>query len=167
MSKDVETCNIEKTFKTIYNVLDKIREVDRMKKINVILICILIALVFTIIGFIIGKALYGGFKRENALVGTYKTNQWNGKEAVIALQKDKTMICPNGIGTWSLEEGKLYIEHDYTDENARIMDEFSEDLEARGKSQYSYNYIKHTKEEVLILEGGLLYKSIFFERVDK
>ena len=88
-----------------------------MNKTNMILICIIIALVSGIIGFIIGMNVKesNGINsssvknEEQNLVGTYKTNTWNGKEAIIALKSDKTMICPNGSGTWSFEDGKLYI----------------------------------------------------------
>ena len=93
-----------------------------MNKTNMILICIIIALISGIIGFIIGINFKGNNEinsssvsmknEEKNLVGTYKTNTWNGKEAVIALKSDKTMICPNGSGTWSFEDGKLYIEYD-------------------------------------------------------
>ena len=84
-----------------------------MNKTNMILICIIIALISGIIGFIIGINFKGNNEinsssvsmknEEKNLVGTYRTNTWNGKEAVIALKSDKTMICPNGSGTWSFE----------------------------------------------------------------
>lgn len=94
-----------------------------MNKTNMILICVTIALISGIIGFIIGINFKGNNEinlssvsiknEERNLVGTYKTNTWNGKEAVIALKSDKTMICPNGGGTWTFEDGKLYIEYDF------------------------------------------------------
>ena len=132
-----------------------------MNKISKILICIFIALISGVIGFIIGINV----NNNKDLVGTYKTNTWNGKEAIIALQKDKTMICPNGRGTWLLEDGKLYIEYDYTDSVAIMVDEFNKNT---GKSQESdRDYKKHAKQEVIVVENGLMYNGHFFEKVTK
>ena len=74
-----------------------------MNKTNMILICIIIALISGIIGFVIGMNV----KRSNSniisvkneeknLIGTYKTSSWNGKEAVLVLNEDGTMIYPTG-----------------------------------------------------------------------
>ena len=132
-----------------------------MNKISKILICIFIALISGVIGFIIGINV----NNNKDLVGTYKTNTWNGKEAIIALQKDKTMICPNGRGTWLLEDGKLYIEYDYTDSVAIMVDEFNKNT---GKSQESdRDYKKHAKQEVIVVENRLMYNGHFFEKVTK
>lgn len=135
-----------------------------MNKTNMILICIIIALISGIIGFIIGI----NFKRNNEinsssvsmkneeknLVGTYRTNTWNGKEAVIALKSDKTMICPNGSGTWSFEDGKLYIEYDFE------VPQITED----GRQEYKKS---HNKQEVTIVESGLMLSGHFFEKLSK
>ena len=93
-------------------------------------------------------------KNEDKVVGTYKTNTWNGKEAIIALKSDKTMICPNGSGTWSFEDGKLYIEYDYD------LPQISED----GRQEYEKS---HKKQEVTIVESGLMLSGHFFEKISK
>ena len=59
-----------------------------MNKTNMILICVTIALISGIIGFIIGINFKGNNEinlssvsiknEERNLVGTYKTNTWNG-----------------------------------------------------------------------------------------
>lgn len=132
-----------------------------MKKTYIILICIIIA--SGIVGFTIGLNINlnrntninnttQAEEKEDSLVGTYKTNTWNGKEAIIALQKDKTMICPNGSGTWVFENGKLYIEYDY------ILPEYTED-------GHRVNKTTHSKQEVLIVENGLMLSDHFFEKV--
>lgn len=135
-----------------------------MNKTNMILICVTIALISGIIGFIIGI----NFKENNEinlssvsikneernLVGTYKTNTWNGKEAVIALKSDKTMICPNGSGTWTFEDGKLYIEYDFE------VPQITED----GRQEYKKS---HNKQEVTIVESGLMLSGHFFEKISK
>ena len=125
-----------------------------MNKANKILICALIALISGVIGFIIGINVNVNLQNDKGLVGTYKTNTWNGKEAIIALQKDKTMICPNGSGTWALEDGKLYIEYDY-----EIL-KFSE----TGEQEYEKI---HSKQEVMIVENGLMLSGHFFEKINK
>lgn len=135
-----------------------------MNKTNMILICIIIALISGIIGFIIGINFKGNNEinsssvsmknEEKNLVGTYKTNTWNGKEAVIALKSDKTMICPNGSGTWSFEDGKLYIEYDFE------VPQITED----GRQEYKKS---HNKQEVTIVESGLMLSGHFFEKLSK
>ena len=135
-----------------------------MNKTNMILICIIIALISGIIGVIIGINFKGNNEinsssvsmknEEKNLVGTYRTNTWNGKEAVIALKSDKTMICPNGSGTWSFEDGKLYIEYDFE------VPQITED----GRQEYKKS---HNKQEVTIVESGLMLSGHFFEKLSK
>ncbi len=135
-----------------------------MNKTNMILICIIIALISGIIGFIIGINFKGNNEinsssvsmknEEKNLVGTYRTNTWNGKEAVIAIKSDKTMICPNGSGTWSFEDGKLYIEYDFE------VPQITED----GRQEYKKS---HNKQEVTIVESGLMLSGHFFEKLSK
>lgn len=135
-----------------------------MNKTNMLLICIIIALVSGIIGFKIGMNVKENNEtnlssvsvnnEEKNLVGTYKTNTWNGKEAVIALMNDKTMICPNGNGTWSFEDGKLYIEYEFE------VPQITED----GRQEYKKTL---NKQEVMIVESGLMLSGHFFEKVSK
>ena len=135
-----------------------------MNKTNMILICVTIALISGIIGFIIGINFKGNNEinlssvsiknEERNLVGTYKTNTWNGKEAVIALKSDKTMICPNGSGTWTFEDGKLYIEYDFE------VPQITED----GRQEYKKS---HNKQEVTSVESGLMLSGHFFEKISK
>ena len=137
-----------------------------MKKMNVFLLCIIIALVSGIIGFAIGITINGNSKNENNLVGTYKTNSWNGKEAVLVLQKDKTMIHPTGYnGTWLMNEGKLYIEYDYIDTVGQSADEMITMFSKENQPTSEKNYMKHEKQEITIVEGGLILSGHFFEKV--
>ena len=134
-----------------------------MNKTNILLICIIIALVSGIIGFAIGINVRGNSAinpssisatndEEKDLIGTYKTNTWNGKEAIIALKSDNTMICPNGNGIWSFEDGKLYIEYDF--EVPQITENGQQDYKKA-----------HNKQEVTIVESGLMLSGHFFEKV--
>lgn len=135
-----------------------------MNKTNMVLICIIVALVSGIIGFTVGINIKGNNvinsssvsvkDEESDIIGTYKTNTWNGKEAIIALKSDKTMICPNGSGIWSFEDGKLYIEYDF--EVPQITE--------NGQQEYKKS---HNKQEVTIVESGLMLSGHFFEKISK
>ena len=131
-----------------------------MNKTNMILICIIIALISGIIGFIIGMNVKWNNpssismkNEEKNLIGTYKTSTWNGKDAVLVLNEDGTMIYPTGArGTWTLEDGKLYVEFETT---------------------YSYadgeihTQTYKTKTEITIVSGGLMINTHFFEKINK
>lgn len=138
-----------------------------MKKINIILICIIIALISGAIGFIIVININGTNIKEKEIIGTYKTNDWNGEEAVIALKKDKTMICPNGNGTWSLEDGKIYIEYDYIDTAVQSAEEYVASFSDEPTLITEKDYTRHVKAEIILVEGGVMLDDHFFEKVNK
>lgn len=139
-----------------------------MNKVNKILICIIIALVSGAIGFMIGINVKGLSIKEKNIVGTYKTGDWNGKEAILVLQKDKTMIHPMGYnGIWFLNDGKLYIEYDYIDTFAQSIDESIAGFSVEDKQAIKKDYTKHERQEVRIVEGGLMLNGHFFEKVNK
>ena len=125
-----------------------------------IIICIIIALVFGSIGFIIGFNIKGSFslnKKEKDLVGTYRTQDWNGQEGIIVLNKDKTCIHPSGyMGTWYIENGKLYMDVN-----------FPTIASNKEKTSYYETFEKTEKKkiEVLVVEKGLMFSSKFFEKI--
>jgi hypothetical protein len=125
-----------------------------------IIICIIIALVFGSIGFIIGFNIKDSFslnKKEKDLVGTYRTQDWNGKEGIIVLNKNKTCIHPSGYaGTWYIENGKLYMDVD-----------FPTIASNKEKTLYYETFEKTEKKkiEVLVVEKGLIFSSKFFEKI--
>lgn len=127
-----------------------------MKKINIILITVIIALVSGLIGSLIGIKVgcnNGISNTEKDLIGTYRTSDWNGKEGIIVLNKDKTCIHPMGYtGKWFIENNKLYMEVDFP-----TIDE----------DTLSLTTDKTTKEkiEVLVVEKGLMFSSHFFEKI--
>ncbi len=142
-----------------------------MKQINFVLICIIIALIFSIIGFAVGMTVRKNFEasvsvkqeselntvqnEEKKLAGTYKTNTWNGHEAVLVLNKDKSMIHPSGnTGTWILEDGKVYL--DFKDKITTY--------DGNGIIQ-SENEIRGTRQEAIIVDGGLMINTHFFEKI--
>lgn len=139
-----------------------------MNKINIILICVVITLFSGIIGFVIGLNVNGNVINNNKMAGTYKTNDWNGKEAVLILQKDKSMIHPLGYnGTWLMEDGKLYIEFDYFDSIAQSADEMVSEFSGENKQKTEKDYMRHEKQEVTIVESGLMLVGHFFEKINK
>ena len=105
-----------------------------MTKTNIILIFIINTLISAIIGIIIGININNTFISNKKLIGTYRN-----KEEIIALKKDKSMIFKKGKGTWSIENGRLYIEYDYIDEALEAIDEFDnmwKNTQNKKKSDY-------------------------------
>ena len=134
-----------------------------MTKTNIILIFIINTLISAIVGFIIGININNTSIGNKKIVGTYRKNSFGDyKEEIIALQKDKSMIFKNGKGTWSIENGRLYIEYDYIDEASKIIDEF-DNTQNKKKSDYK----RHAKEEITIVENGLIYNNSFYEKIIK
>lgn len=129
-----------------------------MTKTNIILIFIINTLISAIIGIIIGININNTFISNKKLIGTYRN-----KEEIIALKKDKSMIFKKGKGTWSIENGRLYIEYDYIDEASMSVDEFYNNIQNKKKSDYKI----HEKEEITIVENGLIYNNSFYEKITK
>lgn len=139
-----------------------------MTKTNIILIFIINTLLSAIIGFIIGININNTSIDNKKIVGTYRKNSFGDyKEEIIALQKDKSMIFKNGKGTWSIENGRLYIEYDYIDEVSmsvdKLEDEFNNNIQNKKKSDYK----RHAKEEITMVENGLIYNNSFYEKITK
>lgn len=121
-----------------------------MKK-NILIICI-VALIVGIIGFVIGI----NFNGKDAISGTYKTTTWNGKDAVLVLNDDNTMIHPNGYkGTYTLdlENNKIEIEYEYE------INKYNDDGTTRIETQKG-------KQEATIVPNGLMINTHFFEKID-
>ena len=138
-----------------------------MTKTNIILIFIINTLISAIIGFIIGININNTFISSKKIVGTYRKNSFGDyKEEIIALQKDKSMIFKNGKGTWSITNGKLYIEYDYIDDALMAIDEFDNAV-TNTQDKKKRDYKRHAKEEITIVENGLIYNNSFFEKITK
>lgn len=132
-----------------------------MTKTNIILIFIINTLISAIIGIIIGININNTFISNKKLIGTYRN-----KEEIIALKKDKSMIFKKGKGTWSIENGRLYIEYDYIDEALEAIDEFDNMWKNRQNKKKS-DYKQHAKEEITMVENGLIYNNSFYEKITK
>ena len=132
-----------------------------MTKTNIILIFIINTLISAIIGIIIGININNTFISNKKLIGTYRN-----KEEIIALKKDKSMIFKKGKGTWSIENGRLYIEYDYIDEALKAIDEF-DNMWKNTQNKKKSDYKQHAKEEITIVENGLIYNNNFYEKITK
>ena len=132
-----------------------------MTKTNIILIFIINTLISAIIGIIIGININNTFISNKKLIGTYRN-----KEEIIALKKDKSMIFKKGKGTWSIENGRLYIEYDYIDEALEAIDEF-DNMWKNTQNKKKSDYKQHAKEEITIFENGLIYNNSFYEKITK
>lgn len=132
-----------------------------MTKTNIILIFIINTLISAIIGIIIGININNTFISNKKLIGTYRN-----KEEIIALKKDKSMIFKKGKGTWSIENGRLYIEYDYIDEALKAIDEF-DNMWKNTQNKKKSDYKQHAKEEITIVENGLIYNNSFYEKITK
>ena len=124
-----------------------------MNKLSVVLLCIIFVLVGGICGFFVANMM--NEKSGSDIVGTYKTSTWNGKEAVLILNKDKTCIHPSGTsGTWSAEDNKLYVEvvFDYSS----MLGDFGVEKEEP----------KPSIIEGMIVEEGIYFNGHFFEKLD-
>lgn len=139
-----------------------------MTKTNIILIFIINTLLSAIIGFIIGININNTSIDNKKIVGTYRKNSFGDyKEEIIALQKDKSMIFKNGKGTWSIENGRLYIEYDYIDEVSMSVDEVKDEFNNNIQNKKKSDYKRHAKEEVTMVENGLIYNNSFYEKITK
>lgn len=132
-----------------------------MTKTNIILIFIINTLISAIIGIIIGININNTFISNKKLIGTYRN-----KEEIIALKKDKSMIFKKGKGTWSIENGRLYIEYDYIDEALEAIDKF-DNMWKNTQNKKKSDYKQHAKEEITIVENGLIYNNNFYEKITK
>ena len=133
-----------------------------MTKTNIILIFIINTLLSAIIGFIIGININNTSIDNKKLIGTYRN-----KEEIIALKKDKSMIFKKGKGTWSIENGRLYIEYDYIDEVSMSVDELEDEFNNNIQNKKKSDYKRHAKEEITMVENGLIYNNSFYEKITK
>lgn len=122
-----------------------------MRKINYILLCIIIALITGLLGFLVGinlKDISNLDKKELSLLGTYRNNSSNGKESILVLNEDKTCIHFTGNkGIWYIEDQKLYLLIERT-------------TTFNGETT-SGTY----KQEAEIVDKGIMINNIFFEKL--
>ena len=141
---------------------------ENMTKTNIILIFIINTLLSAIIGFIIGININNTSIDNKKIVGTYRKNSFGDyKEEIIALKKDKSMIFKNGKGTWSIENGRLYIEYDYIDEVSMSVDELEDEFNNNIQNKKKSDYKRHAKEEITMVENSLIYNNSFYEKITK
>lgn len=80
-----------------------------MKHKKMVLVCVIVLLITFGLGFLIGISINNNddlkYKKVN-VAGTYRTNTWNGKEAVLVLKDTMACMYPNNSNKceWSLSE---------------------------------------------------------------
>ena len=80
-----------------------------MKNKKMVLICVIVLLITFGLGFLIGISINNNdelkYKKVN-VAGTYRTNAWNGKEAVLVLKDTMACMYPNNSNKceWNLSE---------------------------------------------------------------
>lgn len=85
-----------------------------MKKKVSLLVCIICSALLGLLGFVLGFLISGkdNFnKQENNIVGTYRTTEWNEREAILKLNADNTCNYPNNGDKceWKIEENNKVI----------------------------------------------------------
>lgn len=85
-----------------------------MKKSKVLLICIASSLLAGVFGYLIGINYSDEIrlnKQEKNIVGSYKTTTWNGKDAALIIDGDKTCIHPSKGSNckWKILEDNIII----------------------------------------------------------
>ena len=66
------------------------------------------------------------------------------------------MIFKKGKGTWSIENGRLYIEYDYIDEASMSVDELEDEFNNNIQNKKKSDYKRHAKEEITMVENTLI-----------
>ena len=87
-----------------------------------IIIVMLAATLF--IGFFVGLLVGMNVEPSNSVVGTYKTDYWNGKSSVLVLNEDGSCFYPTGAtGTWSQQGNQISIDlGDNSTHTAELVD---------------------------------------------
>ncbi len=142
-----------------------------MKKSNIIMICIIVALVSGIIGYIIGiniKSHDNTYVSETAnipspsaeekVVGTYYSTTWNGREGVLTLYIDGTCDYPSGgKGTWSVEDNTIHIDLDIS----------SDMLEFYNKTGQEGGLVNgKNRHDAIIVNSGIILHDKFFQKMN-
>ena len=142
-----------------------------MKKLNIIMICIIVALVSGIIGYIIGinmKVDNNTYVSEDAnipsqsieekVVGTYYTTTWNGHEGVLTLYADGTCDYPTGSkGIWSVEDNTIHLD----------LDVSLDMLEFYNKNAQESSLINgRDRHDAIIVNSGIILHDKFFQKMN-
>lgn len=137
-----------------------------MKKLNVILICIIVALIFGIVGYIIGinmryipkNSSLSNVNIEEKIVGTYYCTTWNGHEAVLTLYKDGTCDYPTGNnGTWTVEKNTIHIDIDFSSALNEFYNKVGEEKSLTSAKD---------RHDAIIVDNGIILHDKFFQKMN-
>lgn len=138
-----------------------------MKKINVVLICVIIALITGALGFFLGFYSRNFFlnnrNKQNSIAGTYHSTNWNGGEGVLILNDDGTCKYPTGNdGTWYSREDKIYINLDYSDVINDFYNQFGEEYNPTVENT---PVTKDDEYDAIIVDSGIILHNTFFQKM--
>ena len=151
-----------------------------MNKTNVILICVIIALISGIAGYIIGvnvtktapavaenPAPIQELTPEEKCVGTYYSSTWNGKNATLVLNADMTMKYPTGdTGTWSVEGDKIHLYLDGKDMGEMLKRFGINDVNELDSNRVEIPQVQNTGYTATIVNNGVMLNDHFFQKMN-
>lgn len=123
-----------------------------MKKSKIIFIFIIIAIVFCILGFILGRII----PKKESIVGTYYCDDWNGSSATLVVNENGTCKYPTGdIGKWEKNNKNINI---FLQKNSIIANDSSV-IETK-EDEYNDKHI------AIIVDNGLILHDKLFRKVN-
>lgn len=151
-----------------------------MKKVTVILLCIIVALVSGIIGYIIGintaKPIMTvadnitpveELTPEEKCVGTYYCSTWNGSRATLVLNADMTMKYPTGsTGTWSVEGDKIHLYLDGKDVKEMLSRFGINDVNELNNNRVEIPQTEYSGYIATIVNNGVILNDNFFQKMN-
>lgn len=139
-----------------------------MKKINVTLICTIIALIACILGFFLGFYVKDFFlnnqDKQISIAGTYYSTNWNGETGVLILNSDGTCEYPTGnTGEWYAEGDKIYINLDYSD----VINDFYNKLGEEYHPIIENSTVSPDNTyDAIVVDSGIILHDTFFQKMN-
>jgi hypothetical protein len=123
-----------------------------MKKLSILIVIIMIALVFGVAGYLIGV----NSNTSSNAVGIYHSNLWSGREATLVLNADGTCKYPAGSkGTWTIENKIIHI-------NLGNTNTVSNDVNATSTATTSNTTNIH---DAMIVKDGVILHDVMFQKM--
>ncbi|HEX2944945.1 MAG TPA: hypothetical protein VHT96_03210 [Clostridia bacterium] len=125
-----------------------------MKKLSVLIVIIIVAIVFGVAGYMIGV----NSNTSSSAVGIYHSDSWNGHEATLVLNADDTCKYPTGDkGTWTIENNIIHI-------NLGNTNTVSNDIDATSTATASNTTDIH---DATIVKDGVILHDVMFQNMSK
>jgi len=123
-----------------------------MSKLKLIFIFIIIAIVFCIFGFVLGRIM----PKKESVIGTYYCDNWNGSSATLVVNEDGTCKYPTGdAGKWEKDNKNINI---FLQKSSIISNGSS----VAEKKENEYN----DKHVAIIVDDGVILHDKLFKKVN-